>query len=83
MKSYRLRVHVKYKEGILDPQAEAITHALESLEFKGIEKLECEKSFLIQLKAESEADAISQGRKMAQDLLANLVMENFEVELAA
>jgi len=81
MKTFRVRVQVKFKEGILDPQAEAISQALQSLEFSGVIKVECEKAFLVHLNAENEKDAISQGRKMAQDLLANLVMENFEVEI--
>jgi phosphoribosylformylglycinamidine synthase subunit PurS len=79
--NFAVRVQVKFKEGILDPQSEAIRQALESLEFSNIQKVECEKSFVIHLKASDKNEAISQGRKMAQELLANLVMENFEVEL--
>jgi phosphoribosylformylglycinamidine synthase PurS subunit len=83
MSVFSLRVHVKFKEGILDPQAEAIQQALESLEFRGVKRVECEKSFLIQIEAADKNEAIGQARKMAQELLANLVMENFEVECVA
>lgn len=82
-KDYAVRVHIRLKEGILDPQAEAIKKALQQLEFSGVQKVDCEKSFLIRTQAESEGEAIESGRKMAQELLANLVMENFEVELVA
>ena len=82
MKRFELRIRVKLKEGILDPQAEAILKALHSLEYSQVKKIDCEKTFVVFLEAEDEASAIRLGREMAQNLLANLVMENFEVELA-
>lgn len=81
MKTFHLDIRVRLKEGILDPQAEAVTTALKRLDFKGIEKLRVEKIFSVDLKAESESQAVSMAREMANKLLANVVMENFEVEV--
>ncbi len=81
MKTFQLKVRVRYKDGILDPQAEAIFTALQKLEFRTVERVECDKLFMISLKAEDEAHAISLGRDMAQKLLSSVVMENFEVEV--
>lgn len=81
MKKYQLQIRVQYKDGILDPQAEAIFSALRKLEFRSVQKVFCDKVFRVEIQSESEAAAIQDGRKMAQQLLANIVMENFEVEV--
>ena len=81
MKTFKLRVLVELKEGILDPQAEAIQAALNKLEYSTVSAVECDKVFVISLKAEDSASALEIGRKMARDLLANVVMENFEVDV--
>lgn len=81
MKSFDLQIRVRFKEGILDPQSEAITTALKRLEFKTIESIQLEKVFVIRVSAESDSQALQMGREMANKLLANVVMENFEVEL--
>lgn len=80
MKNFQIQIRVRYKDGILDPQAEAIKSALSRLQFKTVEKVDCDKFFVVTLKAEDEAQAIGMGREMATQLLANVVMENFEVE---
>lgn len=81
MKDFQIQIRVRYKDGILDPQAEAIFSALKKLQFKAVERVECDKVFQIQLKAEDESQAVNLGRQMANQLLANVVMENFEVEV--
>jgi phosphoribosylformylglycinamidine synthase PurS subunit len=81
MTKFRVQVRIRYKEGILDPQSQAIESALQKLQFKTVEQVECDKIFMITLKAENEGAALQLGRQMANQLLANVVMENFEVEV--
>jgi phosphoribosylformylglycinamidine synthase len=81
VKAFQLQIRVQYKDGILDPQAEAIQTALKRLEFQSVEEVRCDKVFLVKLRAENETKALDFGRKMANQLLANVVMENFEVEV--
>lgn len=81
MRDFKIQIRVNYKEGILDPQAGAILSALHKLQFKTVEQIECDKFFVLKLKAENEASAVDLGRQMANQLLANVVMENFEVEV--
>ena len=80
---FQLAVRLRLKEGTLDPEAEVIQKALEKLGFTGIRELRQEKSFLIRVDAETQDAALQSGRQMAQKLLANLVMEDFEVEIVA
>ncbi|MBN8555560.1 MAG: phosphoribosylformylglycinamidine synthase subunit PurS [Deltaproteobacteria bacterium] len=83
MKNFQIQIRVRFKEGILDPQSQAIEAALQKLQFKSVEKVACDKLFMIDLKAEDEGQAVQLGRQMANQLLANVVMENFEVELVS
>ncbi len=83
MKKFLVRVRVRFKEGILDPQAEAIFSALQKLEFKAIESVNCEKAFLLNILAEDEGQAIQTARQASMKLLTNVVMENFEVEVVS
>lgn len=72
----KTRIHVTLKNGVLDPQGKAIHHALESLGFSGINDVRQGK--LIELDIDegvSEEDIEAMCRK----LLANTVIENFEI----
>lgn len=81
MKKFNVQIRVRLKEGILDPQSEAIMTALKRLDFKGVEGIRQEKNFVAVVRAESDAQALALGREMANKLLANVVMENFEAEI--
>jgi len=80
MKDHRVRVRVRFKDGILDPQAEVIYRQIHQMEFSSVESVTCEKSFVLVIQAESEAKALDISREVAQKLLVNVVMESFEVE---
>ncbi len=75
----RARVTVMLKEGVLDPQGEAIRHALGSLGFRGVEAVRQGKVIELDL-APGTADAEGEVRRMCERLLANTVIERFEVE---
>jgi len=77
----KARVHVTLKTGVLDPQGKAIGHALESLGFKGIGEVRQGKVIELEL-AETDPDkARAQVGQMCEKLLANTVIENYDVEL--
>ena len=75
----KARIHVTLKDGVLDPQGRAIHHALEGLGFGGVEDVRAGR--LIEL---TLADGTSDGDidAMCRKLLANMVIENYRVELA-
>lgn len=81
MKTFEIQVRVRFKEGILDPQAESIFKALQKLQFSAVKDLRCERLFVVKVEAEDSSQALEMGREMARKLLANVVMESFEVEL--
>lgn len=81
MNSYRLEICVRFKEGILNPESEAIVSALQKLEFSTIENVDCRRSFVVSFQAETEDQARELGKQMAEKLLVNPVMEDFQLEI--
>lgn len=77
----KIRVNVMLKEGVLDPQGKAIGHALEVLGFANVGEVRVGKTMELEIKTEDRDVAISQGEAMARELLANLVIEDFSVEV--
>ena len=66
---------------ILDPQGKAIRDALARVGFAGVEDVRAGKSFEIRLGLEDRDLALRELREMCQRLLANLVVEDYAVEI--
>lgn len=76
----KARVHVMLKEGVLDPQGEAVRHALGSLGFDSVHGVRQGKVIELDLaEGATEADV----QKMCEQLLANTVIERFDIEMGA
>ncbi|MBU6337187.1 MAG: phosphoribosylformylglycinamidine synthase subunit PurS [Acidobacteria bacterium] len=71
----RARVLVRPKEGILDPQGEAVERALPALGFEGVSDVR------IGRMVELEIDDPAQLEEISGKLLANPLVEDFEVQL--
>lgn len=78
----KARVHVTLKRGVLDPQGEAVRHALGSLGFDGVGEVRMGKVIELELAETDAAAAEARVREMCEKLLANTVIENYAVELA-
>ncbi len=77
----KARVHVMLKNGVLDPQGEAVRHALGTLGFDGVNSVRQGKVIELDL-AQSDAEAArAQVNRMCETLLANTVIESFSVEI--
>ena len=78
----KAKVYVTLKPSVLDPQGKAIHHSVELLGFEKIEDIRQGKYFEIALDATvSEADAKEAAEKIAKDVLANPVIEDYRVEV--
>jgi phosphoribosylformylglycinamidine synthase PurS subunit len=75
-------VTVMLKPGVLDPQGEAVRHALGTLGFAGVEAVRQGKRIELDLSATDRATAEAEVRAMCERLLANTVIESYRVELA-
>ncbi len=74
-------VKITLKNGVLDPQGKAIHQALGSLGFDGIDQVRQGKLIEIDLDETDEDAARTQVEKMCEKLLANMVIENYAIEL--
>ncbi len=77
----RARVHVTLKDGVLDPQGEAIRHALGTLGFDGVEDVRQGKVIELALAETDPERARAAVTEMCEKLLANTVIENYRVEI--
>ena len=78
----KARVHGTLKRGVLDPQGEAVRHALGSLGFDGVGEVRMGKVIELELAETDAAAAEARVREMCEKLLANTVIENYAVEIA-
>jgi phosphoribosylformylglycinamidine synthase subunit PurS len=70
----KARVLIRPKEGILDPQGKAVERALPALGFDGVSHVRIGR--LVELEADSSDDL----RGMCEKLLANPLIEDYEIE---
>src|SRR5215467_10496123 len=77
----KARVTVTLKSGILDPQGKAIEGALKSLGVNGVASVRQGKVFDIELEGGDRKQAEAALKQAADKLLANTLIENYQVEL--
>ena len=75
------RVYITLKDGVLDPQGEAIRHALGTLSFDGVEDVRQGKVIELELAETDSGKAHAAVTEMCEKLLANTVIENYSVEV--
>ena len=81
MRKFAAKIEVKFKTGVLDPQGETIKHALLNLNYTDVESVKTGKLFWVELESESIAGARKTVKELSDRLLANPVIEDFEVEI--
>ena len=79
----KARVFVTLKNGVLDPQGKAIGHALNGLGFSQVGEVRQGKVIDLELSERDEAKARASLKDMCEKLLANTVIEKYEIELKA
>ena len=77
----KARVTVMLKNGVLDPQGEAIRHALGALGFAGVDGVRQGKVIELDLTATDRTAAEADVKAMCEKLLANTVIEGYRVEI--
>lgn len=74
-------VNIKLKEGILDPQGKAVHHALGSLGFNEVSEVRIGKQIVLDIAEQDKQDVKIKVEKMCETLLANTVIEDYEIVL--
>ena len=76
----KVRVHVMPKDGLLDPQGEAINIALINMGFAEVKNVRQGKVIELELEGADKIVIKNRVEEMCQKLLANSVIESFHVE---
>lgn len=74
----KARVHVMLKNGVLDPQGEAVRHALGAMGFDGVNGVRQGKVIELDLADDSSETDVTE---MCEKLLANTVIESYSIEM--
>lgn len=77
----KARVTVMLKTGVLDPQGEAVRHALGTMGFAGVNGVRQGKVIELDLAETDPAKAEADVKAMCEKLLANTVIEGYRVEI--
>ena len=74
-------VNISLKEGVLDPQGQAIKSSLDNLGFENCNDVRTGKQIILSMDQNNESEAITQAKKMCEELLVNTVIENYEINI--
>ena len=75
----KVKVIVTLKNGVLDPQGKAIQQTLNGMGFSSVNEIRQGKFFEVDVNEKDESKAKIKVEDMCKKLLANLVIENFEI----
>jgi len=78
---FTAKIQVNFKPGINDPQAISVYNAIHNLGFNEISNLFSGKLFSFQIESNTKSKAKSRCIEICDKLLANPVIENYEIEL--
>ena len=76
----QFRINIMLKQGILDPQGEAISNALKMLNFDGFSEVKQGKVIEITVEETDKEKALNKVISMCEKLLVNTVIENYKIE---
>ena len=79
----KVEVRVYPKQGILDPQGKAIASALGRLGHGAVQDVRAGKVFFIEVAGSDPRAAEADAKRMAEELLANTVIEGFDVRVVS
>ena len=77
----KVRIHISLKNGVLDPQGKAIENSLTNLGFDKVKNVRQGKFIELDINEDDPLQAHKQSTDMWEKLLANTVIENYQVDL--
>ncbi|MFH1051977.1 MAG: phosphoribosylformylglycinamidine synthase subunit PurS [bacterium] len=81
MKTYKAQVKITLRKGILDVQGKAVEHALHSIDFQALTNVRIGKYVELKVEAENETKAKELVHSASEKLIANPIIEDFEISI--
>ena len=75
------KIHITFKNGVLDPQGKAVHHALKDLGYNEVSEIQMGKYLELKLDGVSQEDAENRVTEMCEKLFANTVIESYRFTL--
>ena len=82
MSAYTVQIRVMPRASLLDPQGQAVQHALQALGFSEVANVRAGKHLVLQVQASTREEAATKARTMCDRLLANPVTEDYECSVS-
>jgi phosphoribosylformylglycinamidine synthase len=74
-------VNISLKEGVLDPEGQAIKTSLLNLGFENLNDVRTGKQIILNFEKLEENEAVLKAKKMCEDLLVNTVIEKYKINI--
>ena len=74
-------VNISLKEGVLDPEGQAIKTSLSNLGFENLNDVRTGKQIILNFVNLEENEAVLEAKKMCEDLLVNTVIEKYKINV--
>mgnify|MGYP002027775085 FL=1 len=74
-------VNISLKEGVLDPEGQAIKTSLSNLGFENLNDVRTGKQIILNFVNLEENEAVLKAKKMCEDLLVNTVIEKYKINI--
>lgn len=74
-------INISLKDGVLDPEGQAIETSLSNLGFNNFQDVRIGKQIILNIDKLDKVDAIQIADQMCQKVLANTVIENYKIEI--
>ena len=74
-------VNISLKEGVLDPEGQAIKSSLSNLGFENLNDVRTGKQIILNFVNLEENEAVLEAKKMCEDLLVNSVIEKYKINI--
>jgi phosphoribosylformylglycinamidine synthase PurS subunit len=74
-------INISLKDGVLDPEGQAIQTSLSNLGFNNFENVRIGKQIILNIDKSDKSDVFQAADQMCQKILANTVIENYKIEI--
>ena len=77
----KISVNISLKEGVLDPEGQAIKSSLNNLGFENCRDVRTGKQIVLNFNQNNAPETLSPAKQMCEKLLVNTVIENYEINI--
>jgi phosphoribosylformylglycinamidine synthase len=74
-------INISLKEGVLDPEGQAIDNTLKNLGFNNFSNIRTGKQIILNIDKVNDNEVLKEADKMCQELLVNTVIENYHINI--